>query len=531
MRRGWGSRARFASVVVAGLITLMLILNSTSNRPSPVFAQAPSVNRTVIPSPYVTEFAVPDSNAGPYGIVVDSRGSVWFMDINSSSIYLFRPANRTFTRYQYQVEKVSTLGTTGAAGGQLAYADDGRIWFTEADANAIGVLDPVTGQFEFYTLRVPNAGPFDIKVAKDGSIWFTELFANRIARLDPISKRRVEYSLPSERAGPAMLAFDADGKIWFSEAFGSKIGLFDPSLGQEGTSNGMHKFTPPYELASPVGIAVADEVIWVADHGGSSFSMFVPSANTWQQFWVSPPPPEADSPESLTNDLAIDTQGHIWLAEHVGNRMARFDPVTQLLTEYELPTRPLSITLWLALDPVGNVWFTQWAVGQIGVVNATTKPRFTVAATSGVLLLAPEGKTSVEISVAVVDASPSPLTLSVMGMTTTGPRNLSYEFTPSVIRATERGNSVTNLTLKAQPSLEAGRYLMMVRASDPTIIQSAVVELIVQPGRTATGGVEVLYVAVPVAVAATVGGAALLYRHHKRIQTGRASGMHPPSKT
>jgi hypothetical protein len=62
---------------------------------------------------------------------------------------------------------------------RLAEPDPRSVWFTEPDANQIGVITP-DGQITEYPLPTPNSKPAGITAGPDGNIWFTELGSDRI---------------------------------------------------------------------------------------------------------------------------------------------------------------------------------------------------------------------------------------------------------------------------------------------------------------------------------------------------------------
>jgi streptogramin lyase len=56
---------------------------------------------------------------------------------------------------------------------------DGNLWFTEPDANQIGMITP-GGQITEYPVPTPNSRPSGITAGPDGNVWFTELGSNQI---------------------------------------------------------------------------------------------------------------------------------------------------------------------------------------------------------------------------------------------------------------------------------------------------------------------------------------------------------------
>ena len=65
----------------------------------------------------------------------------------------------------------------------------GKIWFTDANNNTYGVLDPTHRQRE--GVRVEDAGsiPYGMRAAPDGSVWIAFLGTNKLGRVDTTTRR------------------------------------------------------------------------------------------------------------------------------------------------------------------------------------------------------------------------------------------------------------------------------------------------------------------------------------------------------
>ena len=75
--------------------------------------------------------------------------------------------------------------TRGAHPHDPAVGMDGALWFTEQMQNKIGRLDPGSGAFKEFPLKVDNSGPHGLVADSAGNIWFTGNFAHYIGKLDP----------------------------------------------------------------------------------------------------------------------------------------------------------------------------------------------------------------------------------------------------------------------------------------------------------------------------------------------------------
>jgi virginiamycin B lyase len=76
-------------------------------------------------------------------------------------------------------------------------AADGSIWYAGQFANALGRLDPKTGQIKEYHPKTPHSGPHGLMEDKSGNIWFTANFKSYIGKLDPKTGEFTEYPMRS----------------------------------------------------------------------------------------------------------------------------------------------------------------------------------------------------------------------------------------------------------------------------------------------------------------------------------------------
>jgi virginiamycin B lyase len=62
--------------------------------------------------------------------------------------------------------------------------------------------------------------------------------------------------------------------------------------------------------------------------------------------------------------------GNIWYADFNGNNVTRFNPKTEQFTEYRIPQSPdHGYERFIAADPKGRVWFTEYFGDRIGFVD------------------------------------------------------------------------------------------------------------------------------------------------------------------
>src|SRR5207245_6986278 len=159
------------------------------------------------------------------------------------------------------------------------------------------------------------------------------------------------------------------------------------------TSKTFHTFNLPPGLKSPVGVAIDENGNpWVTDHATSLFFMLNASNGNTTTYATSRASPQiygvsdANSVPagaySLPYWIENGSGGSLWLNEHEGNKIARFEPSNNTLYEYWIPTQnrlwgncpPNSKTCGIAnllqfsKGENGQTWFTELSENKIGSI-------------------------------------------------------------------------------------------------------------------------------------------------------------------
>lgn len=79
-----------------------------------------------------------------------------------------------------------------------------------------------------------------------------------------------------------------------------------------------------------------------------------------------------DAPNAGVMQPAVDAQGNVWFGEMSLNKLARLDPRTRKVTEWQPPKGEHNI-MATAIDAHGNVWFTEQAANYIGCFDPATQ--------------------------------------------------------------------------------------------------------------------------------------------------------------
>lgn len=189
--------------------------------------------------PPFTRYPLPASRfnlpAVPFGIRVESNGTVWFTCWEDPALGSFSLATGTADAWRrFPASLSETLPDPPV---DLAFGEDGAVWFTmRSGANrapGLGRLDPTSESID--TWSYPGAlGPYGIQVAGT-EVWFLDHqylhlpVTGALVRFDMRTERFDIYETPAELGDPHWLVLDPDGVIWLTSYTGSRIGTFNPA--------------------------------------------------------------------------------------------------------------------------------------------------------------------------------------------------------------------------------------------------------------------------------------------------------------
>jgi len=421
-------------------------------------------------SGFVKEFAVPFEELGLRGITADSQGNVWFYHSTNttSTLVSFNPNNSEFTKFPVEGETVADEPVINLASSQLAFdSKRNAVWFTDARTNSVGKLDVASDQIDSATIPTNNSGPMGIALSPDGnSVWFAEITGDKIARVDAGSIKITEYST-GEDSGPALLTFDDSGILWVTLSFSNSVLRIDPQVLSSSPSSAMTELELSEDAFSPFGIAVSGGEVYVSDHGSSRVTVSDTGFVNYISYWTSP---SNAFYATLPSQIVADRQGNIYFPQHGGNRISVIDG-TGIMTEYEIPTGPLSTAVFIVASNDGRVWFTEWASNKIAYLDTAMQTPFSLNVEETAVTLDRSRQQSITISLTSSDTT-SPVSLSeveigLTGMTESGLRGVTYEAQPPRLDLQQARSAESEIEIRADENARLGRYIAMVRAFAP----------------------------------------------------------------
>jgi virginiamycin B lyase len=431
-------------------------------------------------SSFIKEFQVPVKEIGLEGIATDTQGSVWFLHSTNKTSIVFKldPDNGQFNQYSIQGETVTDNAIINLAAGHLVFDNENSaVWFTDARTNSIGKLDSQNGTIQLIKIPTQNAGPMGIALAPDGkSVWFAEIMGDKIAQVDIESMKITEYPF-AEASGPALLTFDDNGILWVSLSFSNSVLRVDPqavSSSSSSPSSAMTEFklSGGEDTFSPFGIAVSGGKVYVSDHGSSRVVVADKGFVNYISYWTSP---SKEFPTTLPSEIIVDKEGDVYFPQHGGNRISVIDNATGVMTEYQIPTGPLSTAVFIAASDDGKIWFTEWAANKIAYLDTNLKIPFDIEITTGDITLTKDVSKSINISLNASSGNNNSLSsiplsgveIAVIGMTESGLQGVTYTPQPQRVNLSQSHMADAKIDLTAEEGSTPGKYTLMVRAIAP----------------------------------------------------------------
>ena len=201
-----------------------------------------------------------------------------------------------------------------------------------------GLEDRALLSISEFPVPTPNATTWSITAGPDGNLWFTERDANKIGMINPTTHAISEFPVPTANSWPIGITAGPDGNLWFTEAASSKIGEINP------TTHAISEF-PTYRAGLWPITSAPTATSGSRGASGRSTRRLTSSAVFGQ------PTPSDDY------GITAGPDGNLWFTEYEAGQIGMINPTTHVVTEFPIPSyapAPDAITA----GPDGNLWFT-----------------------------------------------------------------------------------------------------------------------------------------------------------------------------
>ena len=470
---------------------------------------------------YITEFKIPTDCSLPVGIAADKEGKIWFASTRKGNIVAFDPATSDYREFRIPEWPREDAASKGSQVWRLRFDDEGNLWFTDEKQNSIWRFFPASEKFEKYlvpakTKNFSTVYPIDIDFDKSGNPYFVGIRSKELWMVDKslledgTSKGISSVSIPTsdfQGVSPDLLSVGSltidktRDAVWLSLlAFNVKGQLIKYDIETKEFS----VYDLPTALKSPVSL-LPDKSgdLWVTDHGTSIFFKFDTTEGRFLQYITSPISNKVFGGKqinayTLPYWITLDTNGSIWFNEHIGNRIARFDPGTEKLTEYWIPTQNpkysqctdvapetecgIANALQFTVDPNGDAWFTEWTENKIGMVNADKPVQFDVKTSDKIIVVKRGESKAIPIEVESYEKLDAKVNMvAASTLTSTGNfGNTTAIFSQNELYFDSPSSKEVTLVITPAVDIAVGEYALMVGAEyiDVTVSKAVKMQIV-----------------------------------------------------
>ena len=391
-----------------------------------------SANELAGSNEHVKEYKIPTPCTQPLAITVDHNGIVWFAQTNTGNVAKFDPLTETFTEYDNSVWKnVEKIFIASAIENNVEptklrsmmwgidYFPDGSVWFTDEATDAIWKfsIDDESYNRISYSQTDESKSSLPQKLVIEGSkIIINDFTGGRLSFLDYAQNEQglLHYAIPSvmENAVTSDFAIDSDKNVWYTNWVHSGQGIlvkfdypayeFQSAQGEVTQGLLLQDFVEwynfPVGLTTPNGVAVGpNQKIWLADTSSNYFFSFDPKIEEFTKYTTSIPTIDSYGNASgfIKNPVSRPywiehSDGNLIMNEHNANRIGVFNPSSETLVEYTVPSRNPNWQDCAGIDNCGlaqvfdfavageKIWFTEWVENNIGVVDTSIPLPFSI---------------------------------------------------------------------------------------------------------------------------------------------------------
>ena len=392
-----------------------------------------STNDQPMSNKYVKEYKIPTACTQPLAITVDHDGTVWFAQTNTGKIAKFDPITETFTEYDNAVwEEIEKLMILNAIENDLQpiklrsmmwgmdYFADGSIWYTDEATDSIWKFSIDEEFYDVISYREAHEDSIQSlpqKLVLEGSkIIINDFAAGKLSFLDyaQMNQGLRHYAIPSviPDAVTSDFALDSDKNVWYTNWVPSGQGIlvkfdypgyeFQSTQGEVTQGLLLQDFVEwynfPVGLTTPNGVTVGpDHKVWLADTSSNYFFSFDPKTEEFTKYTTSVPTIDSygDASGVIKNPVSRPYwiehhDGNLIMNEQTANRIGVFNPSTETLIEYTVPSRNSNWSDCEGIDYCGiaqvfdfvaygkEIWFTEWVENNIGVVDTSIPLPFSI---------------------------------------------------------------------------------------------------------------------------------------------------------
>jgi virginiamycin B lyase len=270
-----------------------------------------------------------------------------------ATLLLATPASAAPTVTEFPIPTAASLPQ------DIVLGPDGKLWFTERDADKIGRVTPGNPPLiQEFPVPAMFEEPMNITVGPDNKIWFSGKFNNAggVGRMNPANPADTQGHGGYNVTTPAGIAAGPDGAIWLGDQAGVVVRIDPATMNELATSDiPLTGFNVRNLAPGP------DGNVWVTDFGGqvgrvTPAGVFTPFNVNGNTAW----------------DIVPGPDGNLWYTVPDGNRAGK---ITTAGSFTDFPVTAMGDQFGITVGPDGALWIAQAVANSIGRI--TTSGQFT----------------------------------------------------------------------------------------------------------------------------------------------------------
>ena len=293
----------------------------------------------------VTEYNMPQNTSLPlYPVYDKSREIVWVGDsaIGSGRIFGFDLTSHKYTEHKLSDVSIVTW---------MALDSNDTIWYVDPITKILGHYNPGDNSDKQY--KIPNNGIISgITLDKTSQIWLIVANGDQLLKFNSQVGSFTTISLPSGSEPLGITTAADSGKIWVAEGGIGKIAEVDP------TNGNMVQHDPKINATQSDLTSILEDPrndqVYVTEHEGHGLLVLDSLIDMFKSY------PLDQNPSNLPYGMTLDTDGHLWIAQHTYDKVAVVDPSTGQYVQIDIPSKN-SFTQWLVATDKGVVTAEQRA--------------------------------------------------------------------------------------------------------------------------------------------------------------------------
>ena len=166
----------------------------------------------------------PTPKSRPYGLAVNSKNVVYFVEFGAPKVATI-DNDMKITEYP--------LPQSNARPRRIAIDSDDNVWYTDFNRGYLGRFEPKTRKVtEWASPSGPKSQPYGIAFTK-GALWYCESYAkpNTIVRFDPKTEKFQTWTIPGRLGGDIVrnmdVTRDGSGNVLIANSLANEVGLVE----------------------------------------------------------------------------------------------------------------------------------------------------------------------------------------------------------------------------------------------------------------------------------------------------------------